>query len=102
MPRSRANEDPKVHRQKTGVCVKRRRRVAARPRIERTAARTILRTTYFRISALACVVLVAPATGAPAWPQLRGHGGPVRALAVSADGTALVSGSFDNSAILWS
>jgi cytochrome c len=47
-------------------------------------------------------VLAAAAAAAPAWPQLRGHGGPVRALAVSADGTALVSGSFDNSAILWS
>jgi cytochrome c len=34
--------------------------------------------------------------------QLRGHGGPVRALAVSADGATAVSGSFDSSAILWS
>ncbi len=34
--------------------------------------------------------------------QLRGHGGPVRALAVSADGERAVSGSFDTSAILWS
>jgi cytochrome c len=38
----------------------------------------------------------------PAQAQLRGHGGPVRALAVSADGTTAVSGSFDSSAILWS
>ena len=34
--------------------------------------------------------------------QLRGHGGPVRALAISPDGTQAVSGSFDTSAILWS
>jgi cytochrome c len=34
--------------------------------------------------------------------QLRGHGGPVRALAVSSDGKRAVSGSFDTSAILWS
>jgi cytochrome c len=38
----------------------------------------------------------------PAQAQLRGHGGPVRALAVSPDGTTAVSGSFDSSAILWS
>lgn len=39
---------------------------------------------------------------APAQAQLRGHGGPVRALAVSADGQTALSGSFDTSAILWS
>jgi cytochrome c len=33
---------------------------------------------------------------------LRGHGGPVRALAVSADGSEALSGSFDSSAIRWS
>jgi cytochrome c len=39
---------------------------------------------------------------APAHAQLRGHGGPVRAVAISADGTRAVSGSFDTSAIRWS
>jgi cytochrome c len=34
--------------------------------------------------------------------QLRGHGGPVRALAISPDGATALSGSFDGSAILWS
>jgi cytochrome c len=34
--------------------------------------------------------------------QLRGHGGPIRALAVSADGKTAISGSFDTSAIRWS
>jgi cytochrome c len=38
----------------------------------------------------------------PATAQLRGHGGPVRALAISPDGTTAVSGSFDTSAIIWS
>ena len=38
----------------------------------------------------------------PAFGQLRGHGGPVRALAISPDGTRAVSGSFDTSAIRWS
>jgi cytochrome c len=39
---------------------------------------------------------------APARAELRGHGGPVRALAVSPDGRFALSGSFDQSAILWS
>lgn len=38
----------------------------------------------------------------PAHAQLRGHGGPVRALAVSSDGKQLVSASFDTTAITWS
>ena len=38
----------------------------------------------------------------PAQAQLRGHGGPVRALSVSPDGKLLVSGSFDTTAITWS
>jgi cytochrome c len=38
----------------------------------------------------------------PAHAQLRGHGGPVRAIAVSADGKTALSGSFDSSAIRWS
>ncbi len=39
---------------------------------------------------------------AEAGAQLRGHGGPVRALAVSPDGLTAVTGSFDTSAIRWS
>ena len=34
--------------------------------------------------------------------QLRGHGGPVRSVAVSADGQSAITGSFDTSAIRWS
>src|SRR5436190_7394107 len=37
-----------------------------------------------------------------AFAELRGHGGPVRALAVSSDGSTAISGSFDSSAIRWS
>src|SRR5216684_3954069 len=37
-----------------------------------------------------------------AWAQLSGLGGPVRALAISADGKSVLSGSFDTSAIRWS
>jgi cytochrome c len=40
--------------------------------------------------------------GTSAQAQLRGHGGPVRGLALSADGATALSGSFDGSAILWS
>ena len=47
-------------------------------------------------------VLLALLLAAPAQAQLRGHGGPVRALAISADGTTAISGSFDSSAIRWS
>jgi cytochrome c len=39
---------------------------------------------------------------APGQAQLRGHGGPVRAVAISADGATALSGSFDSSAIRWS
>src|SRR5690348_10457884 len=41
-------------------------------------------------------------TSMPATAQLAGHGGPVRALAISADGETLLSGGFDSSAIRWS
>jgi cytochrome c len=55
------------------------------------------------ISVLWCVMLVMTVLGRPsAHAQLRGHGGPIRALAVSADGTTALSGSFDTSAIRWS
>ena len=49
---------------------------------------------------LACALLCL--IGGAAQAQLRGHGGPVRAIAISADGIRAVSGSFDTSAIRWS
>jgi cytochrome c len=45
------------------------------------------------------VVLVC--LGRPAEAQMRGHGGPVRAVAVSPDGRTAISGGFDQTAILW-
>jgi len=50
--------------------------------------------------ALVWVLLIASLSSAHA--QLRGHGGPVRAVAVSPDGKTAISGSFDSSAIRWS
>lgn len=50
------------------------------------------------LAALACLLAVTARAEAP----MRGHGGPVRALAVTADGSRALSGSFDTSAILWS
>ncbi|OKO91950.1 hypothetical protein AC629_01220 [Bradyrhizobium sp. NAS80.1] len=38
----------------------------------------------------------------PVQAQLTGHGGPVRAIAVSSDGNNVLSGSFDTAAIRWS
>src|SRR5215472_4530667 len=39
---------------------------------------------------------------ASAHAQLTGHGGPVRAIAISSDGDTVLSGSFDAAAIRWS
>src|SRR5690606_7869697 len=50
----------------------------------------------------ALVVFVSILAAASAQAQLHGHGGPVRAVAVSADGQSAISGSFDMSAIRWS
>src|SRR4051812_33512675 len=53
---------------------------------------------------LTCAALLAlcPLAITPAFAQLRGHGGPVRALAISSDGQTAISGSFDSTAIRWS
>ena len=48
---------------------------------------------------IGALVALGPALAAA---QLRGHGGPVRALSISYDGQTLLSGSFDGSAIRWS
>ena len=51
---------------------------------------------------LRVVLLLALLAAAPAQAQLRGHGGPVRALVVSPDGRIAISASFDETAIRWS
>ena len=56
-------------------------------------------SVLLRIGLIITGVIVVAAT---AYAQLRGHGGPVRALAISPDGTQAISGSFDTSAIRWS
>jgi cytochrome c len=53
-----------------------------------------------RTAVLALAALSIGATSA--FAQLRGHGGPVRALAISPDGLRAISGSFDTTAIRWS
>jgi cytochrome c len=54
------------------------------------------------INRLCIGLLLLSLTSGAAQTQLRGHGGPVRALAISPDGTRAISGSFDTSAIRWS
>jgi len=54
----------------------------------------------FRVLIAVSLLLTVASENARA--QLRGHGGPVRALAISSDGTQAVSGSFDTSVIRWS
>jgi cytochrome c len=53
-----------------------------------------------RLLSCTLALLIAPVSSAQA--QLHGHGGPVRALAISDDGKTAISGSFDSSAIRWS
>ncbi len=55
-----------------------------------------------RVAQLVVLALAAAVATAPARAQLRGHGGPVRALAITADGNTAISGSFDETAIRWS
>ena len=57
----------------------------------------------FGLALLTCApLLLLAAFGTAAVAQLRGHGGPVRALAISPDGQSAVTGSFDSTAIRWS
>lgn len=50
------------------------------------------------VVAILLALLIGTAAGAQ---ELRGHGGPIRALSVSPDGALALSGSFDATAILW-
>jgi cytochrome c len=52
--------------------------------------------------ACAALLVILPPGMTSAFAQLRGHGGPVRALAISSDGQTAVTGSFDSTAIRWS
>jgi cytochrome c len=50
----------------------------------------------------AALLVILPLGMTAAFAQLRGHGGPVRALAISSDGQSAITGSFDSTAIRWS
>ncbi len=50
----------------------------------------------------AIVLLAALLAPLPAFPEMRGHGGPVKALAISANGATIVSGGLDTAVIRWS
>lgn len=54
------------------------------------------------IQNLCTVVALLTIHSTPAHAQLAGHGGPVRAIAISSDGSSVLSGSFDTAAIRWS
>ena len=58
--------------------------------------------TRFAFLACAALLVILPLAVSPASAQLRGHGGPVRALAISPDGQTALTGSFDSTAIRWS
>ena len=62
-----------------------------------------MRESWRSVRALASLWLVAQFTCSSALQaqDLRGHGGPVRAITVSADGKTVVTGSFDESVIRW-
>jgi cytochrome c len=55
-----------------------------------------------RVPSLLIVAAVLAMHSAQAQSQLTGHGGPVRAIALSGDGNSVLSGSFDTAAIRWS
>lgn len=54
------------------------------------------------LSSLYVVAVLWALDSMPARGQLAGHGGPVRAIAISRDGNSALSGSFDTSAVRWS
>ncbi len=72
--------------------------------MQETIAATLRLRKKRRSRILTCAVLlvILPLGMTASFAQLRGHGGPVRALAVSSDGQTAISGSFDSTAIRWS
>ena len=56
---------------------------------------------FFRALALVFMVCLAPIYDAAAFDRYTAHGGPVRDLTLSPDGSTLVSASFDYSAVIW-
>lgn len=64
--------------------------------------RPTTRFAFLTCAALLVFAALAVLAVSPAAAQLRGHGGPVRALAISPDGQIALTGSFDSTAIRWS
>ncbi len=62
------------------------------------ASKDAKRLCKYRGPTLALILTLVPL---PASPEMRGHGGPVRALAISPDGEHLISGGLDTSVIRW-
>lgn len=56
---------------------------------------------FFRALALVLVGCLAPFSDVGAFDRYTAHGGPVRDLTLSPDGSTLVSASFDYSAVIW-
>lgn len=63
---------------------------------------SLFRGVRSAVLTFAVLSIVLPVGATAAFAQLRGHGGPVRALVISADGQSAISGSFDSTAIRWS
>jgi cytochrome c len=72
--------------------------------MEETITATLSLRKKRRPGFLTCAALLAilPLGITAAFAQMRGHGGPVRALAISSDGQTAISGSFDSTVIRWS
>src|SRR3954463_7796769 len=66
------------------------------------AIASLAKASRFALPSFAAVLIALPIGATAAFAQLRGHGGPVRTLAISADGQSAISGSFDSTAIRWS
>lgn len=77
------------------------RRKVAGATVETGGPDAILPGMRFLAVVFSALLSSAFAFPAAAQPDLRGHGGPVRALSVAPDGAHAISGSFDSSAIVW-
>src|SRR4051812_7666613 len=66
------------------------------------AIASVAKVARFALPSFAALWIVLLIGTTSAFAQLRGHGGPVRALAISSDGQTAISGSFDSTAIRWS
>jgi cytochrome c len=71
------------------------------PHPEVRAKRASKDAIRFRKHHAICLALLLTLLPLPAAPEMRGHGGPVRALAISPDGEHLISGGLDTSVIRW-